>query len=111
MRVELTLLSSVAPTSAHIAAAASTVDPEATYLDWADGAVRQVLDGAGRPLLQIFATRAINDPHHAATAVLTPVGGYRCWTDLTVSQGSLTAGQALAHALAQATEGLITERR
>lgn len=120
MPVELVLLSRTAPTEHDLLAAALSVVPDASYLDWADGTVRQVVDPRGQSLLQVYSSRPVADPHEAATMIAVPAGGpaghptdgYRYWTDITVARhGDPATGQAIATAVAQSTGGMVARRR
>lgn len=118
MPVELVLLSTTAPTDDDLLAAALGVAPDASYLDWADGTVRQVFDAQGRTLLQVYRSRPVGDPHQTAAMIAAPAEGsagqpaHRYWTDITVARhGDTATGQAIATALAQSTGGTVVRRR
>ncbi len=112
MPAELVLLSTTAPTDDDLLGAALTVVPDAAYLDWADGTVRQLLDTEQRTLVQVYRSRPVTDPDRATTMVTVPADGYRYWTDINIpGRGSPEPGEAIAAALARTTGGTIARRR
>ncbi|MCL2849424.1 MAG: hypothetical protein FWE61_05195 [Micrococcales bacterium] len=116
MPLELVLLSGTAPTECDIITAAAAVAPDAAYLDWGDGTIRQVLGAAGDPLVQVFRSRPVADPTVAAWAVTNPEvldqTTISVWTDVTVARYAGSAvGRAIAQALADSIDGTIAERR
>lgn len=110
MPTELVLLSDVAPTADTIARATALLHPDATYLDYHDGLVRQIVDGTGRALLALYPTRPVLDRTQAARCVADPPTSFALWTDVTIPFGDPTDGRALAHAIAAAVDGVVTDR-
>jgi hypothetical protein len=110
MPAELVLLSDVAPSAELILRAAAADHPDGSYLEYHDGLIRQVLDGEGRALLQVYPSRPVLDRAEAAAAVHGPPLSFGLWTDLTIPYGDPAAGRAVADAIAAAVGGIVRER-
>jgi hypothetical protein len=110
MPVELVLLSDVPPTATSVVAAAADAHPNGSYLDYHDGLVRQLVDGSGNALLQVYPSHAVEDPTNAAVALVDPPATFGLWTDLTVPFDNQAAGRAVADNLAALVGGVIKER-
>ncbi|MBK8447644.1 MAG: hypothetical protein IPL41_13450 [Micropruina sp.] len=111
MPTELALLSDIEPTRQAVVAAATPVHPDAAYVEFRGGDIKQFVDETGTPLLCLFRTRPVLQPREAAGALVAAPSAFALWTDLTLPFGDDGRGRALAEAIATAIGGRIAERR
>jgi hypothetical protein len=107
---ELVLLSEVELTSLTIIRAGAVDHPNGTLIEYRGGEIRQLIDDQGRALLSVYRTRPVAVAREAAAAIVDPPKAFGLWTDLAIPFGDLTAGRAVAQAIADAVGGVIKDR-
>ncbi|HVK43302.1 MAG TPA: hypothetical protein VM429_00160 [Micropruina sp.] len=110
MPTELALLSDVEPSLDALLAIAATVHPDAAYVEYRGGDIKQFIDDTGTPLLCVFGTRPVLVPDEAAAALAHPPSAFGLWTDVTLPYGDDGRGRRLAEAIAAGLSGQLNER-